>query len=45
MATLREAALHGIDIVHLPNMAVSRDIRDGTLVDVLPGWAPPTVVV
>ena len=45
MATLREAALQGIGIVQLPTMAVWRDIRDGTLVDVLPGWAPRTVIV
>ena len=45
MATLREAALQGIGIVQLPNMVVWQDVQDGTLVDVLPGWTPRTVIV
>jgi DNA-binding transcriptional LysR family regulator len=45
MATLREAALRGIGIVQLPTMAVWQDIRDGTLVDVLPAWAPRSVII
>ena len=45
MATLREAALQGIGIVQLPNMVVWQDVQDGTLLDVLPGWTPRTVIV
>ncbi|UQO36384.1 LysR substrate-binding domain-containing protein [Burkholderia cepacia] len=40
MHALRDAAIHGVGIVQLPCMVVEDDLRDGTLVDVLPGWAP-----
>ncbi len=40
MTALRQAALHGTGIVHLPEMVVEADLRQGLLVDVLPGWAP-----
>ncbi|MGY4729926.1 LysR substrate-binding domain-containing protein [Burkholderia pyrrocinia] len=40
MHALRDAAIHGVGIVQLPCMVVEDDLRNGTLVDVLPGWAP-----
>ncbi|KVV29634.1 LysR family transcriptional regulator [Burkholderia cepacia] len=45
MHALRDAAIHGVGIVQLPCMVVEDDLRDGTLVDVLPGWAPKGGVV
>ncbi|HDR9771523.1 TPA: LysR family transcriptional regulator [Burkholderia cepacia ATCC 25416] len=45
MHALRDAAVHGVGIVQLPCMVVEDDLRDGTLVDVLPGWAPKGGVV
>ncbi|SEU42478.1 transcriptional regulator, LysR family [Burkholderia cepacia] len=45
MHALRDAAIHGVGIVQLPCMVVENDLRDGTLVDVLPGWAPKGGVV
>ncbi|MDW9230643.1 LysR substrate-binding domain-containing protein [Burkholderia cepacia] len=45
MHALRDAAIHGVGIVQLPCMVVEEDLRDGTLVDVLPGWAPKGGVV
>ncbi|PLP99111.1 LysR substrate-binding domain-containing protein [Cupriavidus pauculus] len=40
MSALRKAAQTGVGIVQLPCMVVEDDLRDGTLIDVLPGWAP-----
>lgn len=40
MSALRRAALHGVGIVQLPCMVVEEDLRHGTLIDILPGWAP-----
>ncbi|KVV51764.1 LysR family transcriptional regulator [Burkholderia territorii] len=40
MHALRDAAMHGVGIVQLPCMVVEDALRDGTLIDVLPGWAP-----
>lgn len=40
MSALRRAALHGVGIVQLPCMVVEEDLRNGTLIDILPGWAP-----
>ncbi|WP_321782812.1 LysR substrate-binding domain-containing protein [Burkholderia pyrrocinia] len=45
MHALRDAAIHGVGVVQLPCMVVEDDLRDGTLVDVLPGWAPKGGVV
>ncbi|WP_193100867.1 LysR substrate-binding domain-containing protein [Burkholderia sp. Z1] len=45
MHALRDAAIHGVGIVQLPCMVVEDDLRNGTLVDVLPGWAPKGGVV
>lgn len=40
MTALRVAARHGAGIVQLPRMVVEDDLRNGTLIDVLPGWEP-----
>ncbi|MDC7696690.1 LysR substrate-binding domain-containing protein [Vogesella indigofera] len=40
MTALRQAALFGVGIVQLPCMVVEEDLRQGTLVDIMPGWAP-----
>lgn len=40
MTALREAALSGVGMVQLPCMVVEEDLRQGTLVDIMPGWAP-----
>ncbi|AFQ50974.1 LysR substrate-binding domain-containing protein [Burkholderia cepacia] len=45
MHALRDAAVHGVGIVQLPCMVVEDDLRDGTLIDVLPGWAPKGGVI
>lgn len=45
MVALRAAALRGIGIVQMPLMMVSQDLLDGTLIDVLPGWAPKPGIV
>jgi DNA-binding transcriptional LysR family regulator len=39
VATLRFAALRGVDVVQMPRMVVRRDLSDGSLIDVLSGWA------
>ena len=40
MIQMRLAALHGIGVVQLPTMMVDKDLAAGTLVDVVPMWAP-----
>ncbi|MNY15123.1 HTH-type transcriptional regulator DmlR [compost metagenome] len=40
MTALRHAALRGLGIVQLPHMAVDQDLKEGTLVDIIPQWAP-----
>ena len=45
MTALRQAALAGIGIVQLPCMVVEDDLLNGTLVDIIPGWAPKGGVV
>lgn len=45
MHALRDAAIRGVGIVQLPCMVVEDDLRKGTLVDVLPGWAPKGGVI
>lgn len=40
MTALRHAALKGVGVVQLPCMVVETDLRDGSLVDIVPGWAP-----
>jgi len=45
MVTLRFAALRGVDVVQMPRMVVRRDLSDGSLIDVLSGWAPRTGII
>lgn len=45
MTALRQAALKGIGIVQLPCMVIEDDLREGDLVDVIPGWTPKGGVV
>lgn len=45
MAALRLAALHGVGVVQLPTMMVRDDLAAGTLMDVLPHWAPHSGIV
>lgn len=45
MMALRLAALRGVGVLQLPTMVVKRDLLEGTLVDVLPDWAPPTGII
>jgi DNA-binding transcriptional LysR family regulator len=40
MAAIRHAALAGVGIAHLPVMMVADELRQGTLVKLLPDWAP-----
>lgn len=45
MIQMRLAALRGIGVVQLPTMMVDGDLTTGTLVDVLPEWAPRSGIV
>ncbi|TAL99693.1 MAG: LysR family transcriptional regulator [Paraburkholderia sp.] len=45
MHALRDAAIHGVGIAQLPCMVVENDLRNGTLVDALPGWVPKGGVI
>lgn len=45
MTALRRAAQRGVGIAQLPCMVIEDDLRDGTLIDVLPGWAPKGGVI
>lgn len=45
MVALRLAALSGVGICQLPEMVIRQDLKDGTLVDVLPDWAPRTGII
>lgn len=45
MVALRFAALNGIGLAQFPTMVIGNDLRDGTLVDVLPAWAPRAGIV
>lgn len=45
MPALREAALAGAGIVQLPRMMVRAAFANGSLVHVLPGWAPQREVI
>ncbi|MNF16174.1 DNA-binding transcriptional activator GcvA [compost metagenome] len=42
---LRQAALAGVGVVHLPSVVVQADLNAGRLVNVLPDWAPRTGLV
>lgn len=45
LVALRQAALVGAGAVHMPAVVVREDLNDGTLVNLLPDWAPRTGVV
>lgn len=45
MHALRDAAIHGVGVAQLPYMVVEDDLRNGVLVDALPGWAPKGGVI
>ncbi|KFC74377.1 Trancriptional regulatory protein, LysR family protein [Bosea sp. LC85] len=45
MVALRLAALQGVGIVQLPTMVVQDDLQTGTLVEVLPRWAPRAGII
>lgn len=45
VVTLRQAALDGHGVAQLPLLVGGPDIAAGTLVDVLPGWAPRSGVM
>lgn len=41
LLTLKFAALHGTGLCFMPDYMCRRDMQEGRLVHVLPGWAPP----
>jgi DNA-binding transcriptional LysR family regulator len=45
MLTLRSAALAGVGVVQLPKMMVREHFQDGSLVHVLPDWAPRREII
>jgi len=45
MMALRFAALCGIGVGQFPTMVIGKDFEDGTLVDILPDWAPKQGIV
>jgi DNA-binding transcriptional LysR family regulator len=45
MVALRHAALQGVGVVQMPTMVVTQDIKAGTLVHVLPDWAPRAGII
>ncbi|RMM50705.1 hypothetical protein ALQ77_02555 [Pseudomonas corrugata] len=45
LLVLRQAALSGIGIVHLPHVLVRDDLAAGQLVELVPGWAPNCGIV
>ncbi|MFY0477112.1 LysR substrate-binding domain-containing protein [Achromobacter marplatensis] len=45
MLALRMAAIKGLGVVQLPTLLIAQSIRDGQLVDAIPGWAPRTGIV
>ena len=45
MQALREAAVHGVGVVQLPSMFIRAELARGSLVQVLPGWAPRVEVI
>lgn len=45
LVALHQAALVGAGAVHMPAVVVREDLNDGTLVNLLPDWAPRTGVV
>ena len=45
MLALRTAALQGIGVAQLPTMVVKQDLLDGSLIDILPQWAPRSGII
>jgi DNA-binding transcriptional LysR family regulator len=45
LLTLRYFVIDGTGMCVLPDYMCHRDIREGKLEEVLPGWAPPTAVI
>lgn len=45
MVTLRLAAMRGAGVCQFPTMVVGKDLAEGTLVDVLPDWAPMAGII
>ncbi|MCY1397117.1 HTH-type transcriptional regulator DmlR [compost metagenome] len=45
LVALRQAALAGVGIVHLPSVVVRVDMLEGALANTLPKWAPKTGLV
>lgn len=45
MLALRDAALAGVGVVQLPSMFIRAELARGSLVQVLPGWAPRVEVI
>lgn len=40
LTALRQAAVAGVGVVHLPTVVVREDLRSGALLDLLPDWRP-----
>lgn len=45
MLALRMAALKGLGVAQLPTLLIAQSMKNGQLVDVIPGWAPKTGIV
>lgn len=45
LAVLRQAAIAGVGIVQLPKLTIRDELADGTLIELLPGWAPPAETI
>jgi DNA-binding transcriptional LysR family regulator len=45
LLALRQAAVAGIGIVHLPSVVVRDEIKAGQLIELVPGWAPRSGVI
>jgi DNA-binding transcriptional LysR family regulator len=45
MAALRAAAIEGVGVVQLPTLMIFDDVQAGSLVNVLPDWAPRPGIV
>jgi DNA-binding transcriptional LysR family regulator len=45
LATLKFAVLHGLGICVLPGYLCVPELRAGSMVQALPGWAPPPGVI
>ncbi|MBU1553520.1 MAG: LysR family transcriptional regulator [Gammaproteobacteria bacterium] len=45
MIALRNAALRGVGVVQLPSLMVTEQIKDGSLVHILPQWQPKRDII